>query len=234
MAEIVQQPDPRMLVALSASEMPAVQTRAREFVAATIDRLEEQHREALQNVVTARESGWNAKPFAQVANRLRRSLIYYRKVESALDEGYVIVPPFPGVDVFAIRTNKVKPREGQTTRRWDQHRQQSESPPECEGSYVSAVPEVWQRNGPDEKGNEITMFFAKEWRDVDFPVRMVKPEVIEATSRAMALGIFDDIGILPQSTRSADPIIIGRIHDKARRDHHIAFFIAWFLDPTTI
>jgi len=65
---------------------------------------------------------------------------------------------------------------------------------------------------------------------------MAKPRIMEATSRAMALKIFDDFGILP-AQRKGDPMIIARIIDPRSRsysDKHVSFLITWHLDTRTL
>ena len=80
---------------------------------------------------------------------------------------------------------------------------------------------------------------------MEFPVTMAKPDVIEATSRAKALKIFDDLAILPGYAPSkgttppkGDPIIVGRIIDRARsgpyNTHYLTFIIAWHINTRDI
>jgi hypothetical protein len=75
---------------------------------------------------------------------------------------------------------------------------------------------------------------ATDFDDVTFPIKMAKPKIMEATSRAMALKIFDQFGLFAQGT--GDPIITGEIVDprnNAKSSIHIrrvTFIVAWHLD----
>lgn len=65
---------------------------------------------------------------------------------------------------------------------------------------------------------------------------MSKPKIMEATTRAMALKIFDDFGILPEE-RKQDPLIIARIRDPrstAYNHRFVSFIIAWNLNTSTL
>jgi hypothetical protein len=57
---------------------------------------------------------------------------------------------------------------------------------------------------------------------------------MQATSRAMALEIFDEIGVFPP-TKKEDPVIIGRVnlnHKGMKRT--VSFMIAWHLNTNQI
>jgi hypothetical protein len=111
-----------------------------------------------------------------------------------------------------------------------------------EGEYRNPDPVVETTSHTYMEGqNKVTKFnhFATEFDDIVFPFNMAKLEIMEATSRAMALKVFDDLGVMPksgQSERNADPVIVGHIH----LPHHsaafpasrpvVAFIIAWRLN----
>lgn len=66
---------------------------------------------------------------------------------------------------------------------------------------------------------------------------MAKPHIMCAVERAMALKIFDDIGILPDpSPKKKDPIIVGRIYDNPTTYHRVplTFMISWHLDTRAL
>lgn len=82
---------------------------------------------------------------------------------------------------------------------------------------------------------------------VDFPVALVRPEILAATERAMALKIFDEIGVvhgqgtMSKRQRRSDPIVIGRTLDGGKGrgyggepKHFVTFFIAWWLDTRAL
>jgi hypothetical protein len=67
---------------------------------------------------------------------------------------------------------------------------------------------------------------------------MAKPQIMHATSDAMALKIFDEIGVIPNYRRKVDPIIIGAIYrpDATAKQYWepVSFLIAWHLRTETI
>jgi len=64
---------------------------------------------------------------------------------------------------------------------------------------------------------------------------MCKPQIMEATSRAMALKIFDRFGVFPP-TQDDDPVILGQIVHKAGqyRTKIVSFLIAWHLNTNVL
>ena len=170
---------------------------------------------------------------------------FYKRMLVALEHGYQIVPSFP-ITAFAIRTDQKKPLRMCTTG-WNRgHAQKSPGLPEGEGDYKNPFPIVHQREvvaATSTKG-ATDEYWAAAWKDFEFPLSMSKPQIMKATTRAMALKIFDDLGILPgfapnEGTRPprGDPIIVARIKVPdwpAAREHHISFIIAWHLNTATL
>jgi len=169
-----------------------------------------------------------------------RRIEFYSKLKAALEAGYYIVPNFP-VTAFAIRTDTKNPRKGVTTYQFDRHEQKASGLASGEGEYKNPFPDVYQRvvpsptsSDPNRKVNE---YFAEEWREMEFPLNMAKPRIMEASSRAMALNLFDSLGILPDPSRKADPVILGHIIDPRSTKHNqrvVSFLIAWHLDTRTL
>lgn len=76
---------------------------------------------------------------------------------------------------------------------------------------------------------------AVSFAELEFPLAIAHPVVMDATSHAMALKIFDRIGIVPQSLRHGDPIVLGQIIRKQGWQTKTAsFLIAWYLDVRTL
>lgn len=158
---------------------------------------------------------------------------YYEKLKAAVEAGYFIVPNFP-VQLFAVRTDKGKPARMLTTDRWcnaSEKEQKTHDVPLGEGEYKSALPILGQSYVLDE-AKQTRNFWAKEWDDeIDFPINMAKPIIMEATTRAMALKIFDRFGVMPSVRKNDDPVIIGQIVAKRGwQEKTISFMVAWFLD----
>ena len=76
------------------------------------------------------------------------------------------------------------------------------------------------------------MFWADEFQDVGFPFTMAKPQILDATGKAMARKIFDEVGILPRRRAKGDPMVVGRIIYKGSGydEKSISFLITWFVD----
>jgi hypothetical protein len=71
---------------------------------------------------------------------------------------------------------------------------------------------------------------------MEFPLAIAHPLVMDATAAAMALKIFDRIGVVNNRNQSrGDPIVLGQI---TRKDGYstktASFLIAWYLDPRTL
>jgi hypothetical protein len=160
---------------------------------------------------------------------------FYEKMKAALEHGYVIIPNFP-VTVFAIRTEKEKPLKLASTNYYDTHEQKSEMLPASEGEYKNPFPKAFQRTY-DEPTKEnpqrkVTYYWAEEWKDLEFPVSMSKVQIMEATTRAMALKLFDDFGIMPERKKE-DPIIVARLLDPRSTKYNrrfVTFMVAWHLN----
>lgn len=188
-----------------------------------------------------RDAGFaSANKFKKLALVARQRSIYYRKVKAALEAGYYIIPPFP-VELFAIRTDARLPRRGDTDGWNRQHQQEAKALPAGEGQYVSDLPAVdtyQEKNGKvDASGKALvsTYHYAADFRTVEFPVLMVRPEIIEATHQAMKLRIFDRLGILPAQRHNVDPIIVGQImRPHIRYSQPMTFFVAWWLNKADI
>lgn len=176
-----------------------------------------------------------------------RRLDYYHKLLTALENGYFIVPPM-GMEIFAIRTDKGKP-----LRKWrcltsmnlGNFEQDAQVLPEGKGDYQNPQPEVevdyaHEFTDPQTKVTK-RAYYAESWKEIDFPHNMVKPRIMEATTRAMAIKVFDELGVLPQDyRRNPDPVIIGKIYEPLptqtensrnwRKGKAITFMIAWHLN----
>lgn len=182
---------------------------------------------------------WKSSVLKSHSARIGKRITYYTKIGEALQAGYCIVPNFP-VSLFAIRTDKDKPLKLVSTNRWDRHVQHAESLPSGEGDYKNPAPKVYQREieAALPGKNAVIEYYAEDFEAVDFPIQMAKPRIMEATTRAMALNIFDEFGILP-AAKNKDPLIVGRIKlggtPKYDRDGgRVTFIIAWHLNTNVL
>lgn len=206
------------------------------------------HIELEASYKAAVEHKWKSSTLKRHAELAKKRVEFYRKLKTALEHGFYIVPTFP-VRIFAVRTDKDKPLKlvSTTNNNWDHsEKEQKFGPlPEGEGDYKNPFPEIWRTDTTSElpeekrtKGVKQFQYYAKDFQDLDFPLNMARPRIMEATSRAMALKLFDDFGVLPNPYRKADPMIIARIKDPRgpgwgeRRS--VSFIIAWALDTATL
>lgn len=195
--------------------------------------LKKESQELLEATEHAKKNKWKFTTIQGQYFRSLKQLQYYEKVKAALMEGYYIVPNFP-IQMFAIRTKYKSPKKGITTWYADNHEQLAQELQINEGTYKNPFPLQKQRKIKDNEGKDITKYWADDWDRFEFPITMAKPSIMEATSRAMALKIFDRIGIMPEGKKD-DPVIIGQI---LRRNSYttkiVSFMICWHLNTNVI
>lgn len=203
--------------------------------------------EAEVNWKLAKKRKWKAAPFESIVHKAKKRFIFYEKVLAALKAGYCIVPNMD-IQVFAVRTTRKKPKENLASRSgrtgeyipepWVKN-QDSNRPPVGEGKYVDVEAFIKEDKSThkNEKGEDrttITQWASNFDEEIDFPFKMAKPQILNATGEALALKIFDDVGKLPTS-RGADPMIIGRVTLKeGYRTKSICFVISWFVDTSEL
>jgi hypothetical protein len=176
-----------------------------------------------------------------------KKIEFQEKVLAALEAGFCIVPDMD-VELFAVRTTRRKPqRKIQTNRReegnqWPSHPDipdvHTNSPPKGEGQFVDVRP--FRREDSTAYTDSKTgkaMIRQDVWASkfdplIDFPFKLAKPAILDQTTKAMALKIFDEIGVLPKSRIQPDPVIVGRITRRVNSftQQRFNFLIAWFLD----
>lgn len=205
---------------------------------------------AIQNKL--KQAGWKAQEKKAMAK-----VEYYEKIQAAIREGYVVVPNFP-VDIFAVRTSRSYP-VGHYQASWEStpddvdRTQQSQILPLGAGETYSDEPRVSTLFGWKDRatGKNVWTHRATKFQDVDLPMKMVKPIILDRTSKALKLKVFDEIGILPARPskmnrlaltasqvampRGVDPMVIGRIKFKnGRNEKIISFLIAWWLKASDL
>jgi hypothetical protein len=203
--------------------------------------------EAQTNLDIAKKNKWQTQGWARCVTRAKKKVEYYEKLLAGVSAGYTIIPAFP-IDVFAIRTKRAYPTPMYSTSRseWSgtDKTQRGSGLALGEGEHFDSQPLVSRAvdTRTAEGKPDWYKFWADEYQDVDFPIKMVKPAIIEEVSRAMALKIFDEIGMLPgrpafnsrnRMTLGADPIVVGRIlfpRGGWSGPKVVSFLITWWLD----
>jgi len=249
---VITQPEPQKLIVPKGSELEVTATTPDEMLHANaalirwceqkINSLKVDHIELDEACKHAKEKKWKSATLKRHADLAKKRVDFYEKVKAALEAGFYIVPNFP-VNLFAIRTNKTSPLKAWTTcshnyKPSETHRQHAQQLSAGEGQYKDPNPAayVWE-SGKTQQGTSIWHSGNLEWDQMEFPLSMSKPVIMEATSRAMALKIFDEFGILEQG-RTGDPLIVGRMIDPRSTSklwpRHLTFIVAWHLNTKTI
>jgi hypothetical protein len=232
------------VVATSPKEMERAQQSLILWAARKIQAEKELMSEAAQQYDTALENNWGSGGWARRISLSEDKIEYYRKIKEALEAGYYIVPPFP-MNVFAIRTEKKRPSERMG---WA-----SKADAELRGIHPKAVKaglgeyvsnKVWTTTftkyvkGVLDKLEERTYHQPDRFRRVEFPFKLAKSAVMSETAKAMALKIFDQIGIMgntPVANAAVpDPIVCGQIMPWFHKKQPVTFFIAWWLDTSSL
>ena len=224
--------------AATPSEMLDCQQSLLEWVKTKIDLVKQEAAELKAAFEHAVKSKWKSNTLKRHAGLAVKRVEFYEKMQTALAAGYYIVPNFP-VSVFAIRIDKEKPLKLVSDWHGSTHQQATESLVQGEAEYKNPFPVIYERTlqkaDPEKQQKGLKEYWAEAWKDVEFPVSMCKPHIMEAATRAMALKVFDDLGMLPKE-KKADPMIIGRLRDPRSKypERYVSFVIAWHLDTRTL
>lgn len=235
MDDVLALPESRVLAALSAGEMPAVQKQLGDWLTRKMAALTTDISMFEENIRIAEQGNMKTGAWKSVLARTRRLFNYYEKLKIAVREGYVIIPDLQATTI-AVRVDKAKPGGAETNSLW---RAQTALPqahlPAGAGRYVDDENHVdhWTVTKKNHAGNDYQAdrYAATDFdEEIDFPMLVVKPIVLEATQKAMALSVFDRIGVV--GARRKDPLVIGEILGPNGKKQ--VFFIAWWLDPETL
>jgi len=230
-----EQPENVFLAARNSAEMENCQRQLADWLKMKVAACKSEYKELSVAVEHAEKNKWAVSALRSSRSRAKARVTYYEKLLAATEAGYVMLP-WMWNDVFAIRVvRKEASRISSGTQQYHQPAipdQSCDIAPVGEGKYVSSSSEGYEDSTKvNESGKEITKYFsvATDFRDVEFPVTAAKPVLMNATAQAMALKIFDEIGIAP-ARRGKDPIIVGAV----KGPRTILFLIAWYLDTRAL
>lgn len=234
-----------VVVASNPQQMQVAQQNLIDNFSAKLGTLRAELKDAEENVRIAKERKWKRGPFETQVNKIADRIIFYEKVKGALEAGYVIIPNFEDLDIFAIRTTRKKPKGNVASggSGWVQtpDRQVSNRPALGDGRYVNAdtINKVWTAETTPAGAAQRTfrqMATAVGFDSIEFPFHLAKPQILESTAKAMKVLAFDDIGVSPgRKIRRGDPMIIGRImHGTSHSRKIVSFLITWFVDTKDI
>jgi hypothetical protein len=230
--------EPEHLVAFTPAEMVPAQTELLAWCDRKIVAVQQELADLQANLELATEHGWKHRSVEASVNRTVKRVLYYEKLKAAVAAGYLIVPNFP-VSVFAVRVERKKQREATSDYKWrrDYQTARPELLPAGEGRYVDeelfTVDMSFDERLPDGKTKHVSRYISGDYDEVDFPIVAVKPAILEATARAMALKIFDQLGLV-QNQSGRDPIVVGQLIDPRGNGRRVTFFIAWWLNPSEL
>ena len=237
---IVQKGDELEVTAHNSTEMGKAQDALIKWCDHKIAALKVEFEELNEAYHQAHKNKWKSGTLKKHALLADKRVTFYGKFKAALEAGFVVVPNFP-VEMFAIRTEKGHPTRYVAPNHWNTtHRQRPDGLGIGEGEYKNPFPVVRGCEARrDAQGKEIerAYWWADDWKELEFPLSMAKPTIMEATTRAMALKIFDDFAILPESSRNKDPMIIARIRDPRStkyKERVISFIVAWHLNTRVL
>lgn len=236
-------PPATFLVARNPGEMQQAQEHLVVWADTKLKELRADLREMQAEIQSAKEHKWRVSGLSRQASKVRARLSFYEKVHEALAAGYAIIPEFP-VSIFAIRVERdTSPSRNESLSRNipDGIRdQEAGALPAGKGSYASPKAEQGQKREDREDGKGLSWVKITQWaqafRDVDIPMAMAKPILASALDRAMALKVFDELGICPEARRrNRDPMVVGRIVLREGYDRRrVCFLVAWYLDTRTL
>lgn len=240
------------LVALTPAELPEQQAKLSDWCHAKMRELGQEYRELSANLAIAKKNRWSRGGLIRAVSRTKQRIQYYRKIRTAVQAGYLIIPNFP-IELIAVRVSYDKDGPRSKVGRWasDVNKVSTDLLPAGEGRYVDEIAFTHEITLPEKQGEKWIDVKRQRTGDydteVDFPVVGVRPMIMEATSQAMKSLIFDRIGIANHSGRTqssgqrrADPIVIGQILDpkgggaESWRVKPVSFFIAWWLDTSVL
>lgn len=229
--------------ATTLEEMNVAQKKLQSWAERKVEKSKAEIDAAIENLNIAKQRKWGTKQFDSIVLKARKNKEFYEKVAAALKAGYTIIPDMP-MDVFAIRTTAKNPRKNRRTSRgvmattpW-LPAQETNNPPLGEGRFVSpqAGVDVVQSEELAKDGKMVTTVeaWADEFKEnIDFPFKLARPMVLEATAKALSEKFFDELGAAPSKNRGrrGDPMVIGHIFVKhGWTTKGISFLVSWFID----
>lgn len=240
-------------VAVNGTEMVAAKAGIKSWLERKVQSIEEEINSIQATYDSAVKNKWKSSGFKAQLEKEKRKHLYYGKLLAACHAGFVIVPNME-VSIFAIRVARSNPSwrsdYGKSTYGFRSAapsvpEETEERLPVGDGRYESPLTKFHEdrEEGKELKdGKEVKTYEVTQWCDgfdqIEFPLAIAHPMVMDATAHAMAMKIFDRIGVVPQTRRRGyrgDPIVVGQITTKEGSSTKVAsFLIAWYLDPRTL
>lgn len=231
-------------VAVNATEMKAANDGIKMWLRSKVANIESDLTELEAQLESARKHKWKTSTFQGMIQRMKQKHLYYGKILAASEAGFTIVPDMP-VDVFAIRVKRDAPAAKSVRDSAQGYKPNPNVADEeeqrlsvGEGRYESPVQmQTIERSEEKDATGKVVKYIAiaaaTDWGEIDFPLAVAHSVVMDATARALAMKIFDRVGVVRNG--SGDPIVLGQITRKQGWSTKTAsFLIAWYLDPRTL
>ncbi len=237
----------KTLVALAPGDLSNVQQQLTQWCQHRLVELGKELRDFRGNLRQARQMHWRRTSWERLISKTTAKMLYYVKIKKAVEAGYLVVPNFPA-EIMAVRVaGHPGYKVGGYPTAVNEAKADLRLPP-GEGRYVDEmIPTRDATTYKVENGKyvqdqkRVTTY--GEYNEVpDFPMKLVKPVVLEATQHAMTLRLFDRIGLahggsdMSKARRKSDPLVVGQILDPSDqyRQKRVTFFIAWWLNVTDV
>ena len=226
------------LIALGPHQLADAQTKLIAWCENKMDDLRSELVTAHGVVEALRTASMSDARGRRIVTGINKRMTFYEKLKAALEAGYYILPPIPH-QVFAIRSkHDAPPPNRQIGNTWKADEPTPPILPVGEGEYHNATVErenVGYVREKDSQGKDVSkpIYQNLAWKDIEFPFFPVKPEIIEATGRALEKKVFDWLGVAP-SYRATDPMVIGCLKHWKQGAGPVHFFVAWWLDVDTL
>ncbi len=224
-------------------DLMAAQGKMAAWARMKISQLENERLELSTELEIAKRNKWRSGSWQKQITMIDRRINYYKKIEHVINDGYVLVPSMP-MDVFAVRvkTTAIVPGGIHDWRTRNKAKQVAAGTlPSGEGKNISndTVCIQWDETEKDSAGREEKKMYyqATELQDVEFPLDLARPVIMEKTAKALAMKAFDEVGVVRDrmgTNRRADPFVLGRIIDPRPGRHGLCFFIAWHIDVSDL
>lgn len=183
---------------------------------------------------------WGVQGATSMLNLCKRRLTFYEKIKRALELGYIVVPNMP-VQLLAVRT-RLKTPAGRATRGWADFEQAGQALPEGQGEFRNPEPVVererLEETRKDGTKQSYTLSYPTDWNELEFPVALANPEIMDVANRALKEKLFDELGFVRDENRprarKGDPILVGRLRNPVAARLDVTFFLGWRLNTARI
>lgn len=228
-----------VVLARNQHEIEQAQQGLSQWVKRKIEIEQAQLTEAQENLEHSKRMKIKTAGWERQVRRFQKRVDYYEKMGEAIDAGFCIVPNME-MSLIAVRTDrKNPPMKAHAGNHWSVPNVKHGQLPKGEGRYVDPRPDTHTHSITRKRsdGTEYKQDYSSATdfdEEIDFPLKVVRPQVLTDLDAAMKLGIFDEIGFIPQR-QTGDPMVIGRIGIRqGYYERQVSFLITWWIDTRSL